>query len=187
MAADDFQLLDQWRDGDTQAANTLLSRHYDVVHRFYRNKVDDEVEDLAQRTFLACVAKKEQFARRTTFRAYLLRIARNLLFDHYRRRRARASRFELGSVSAVDLGASPSSNCARTQRDELLMRALREIPLDHQIALELHYWGGVSSTEIAEILELPIGTVKGRIQRARAALRERLAALGLSEPANGKA
>ena len=65
---------------------------------------------------------------------------------------------------------------ARGQRDAALLAALRNLPLELQLVLELHYWEGMSTAELAEVLELAQGTVKTRLFRARAQLRERMGA-----------
>ena len=57
----------------------------------------------------------------------------------------------------------------------LLLRALRSIPLDLQIAIELHYWEGMSGRELAEVLEIPEGTVRSRLRRAQEALEAAMA------------
>jgi RNA polymerase sigma-70 factor (ECF subfamily) len=82
------------------------------------------------------------------------------------------------SVSSVlDLSPSPSTAVALRAEHRVLLEALRSIPLELQIALELHYWESLSASEVAEILELPSGTAKSRLRRAREALLTRIGEL----------
>lgn len=177
-APSDLELLDAWRGGDARAGDSLFRRYFAQLSRFFRNKVDLGVEDLIQTTFLACVEGRDRFRETSSFRSYLFAIARHHLYGHYRRQR-RAVDFTQTSV--VDLGASPSGPLGRRQETAALLRALRSIPLEFQIVLELTYWESMKGPEIAEILEVPANTVRSRLARARVALREALAA-GITAP-----
>ena len=75
----DAELLERWRDGDEEAASKLIRRHFSRVYGFFRSKLDDHVEDLTQRTFMACVEAKERLGPDTSFRAYVLGTARRQL------------------------------------------------------------------------------------------------------------
>jgi RNA polymerase sigma-70 factor (ECF subfamily) len=174
----DLELLDAWRGGDARAGSVLFRRYFAQLSRFFRNKADLGVEDLIQSTFLACVEGRDRFRETSSFRSYLFAIARHHLYAHYRRQQ-RAVDFTQTSV--VDLGASPSGPLGRRQETTALLRALRSIPLEFQIVLELTYWEDLKGPEIAEILEIPANTVRSRLSRARAALREALEA-GLTAP-----
>ena len=110
----DFELLDAWRAGDRDAGNELFLRHFESVCRFFRNKVRDGVEDLIQRTFLACVESRERFRKEATFRTYLFTVARNELFAHFRRGRKSPEPIDAMILSVNDLGPSPSGVLAMT-------------------------------------------------------------------------
>ena len=158
--ADDFALLDAWRNGDLQAGSQLFDRHFESIHRFLRNKVGDDTDEVMQRTLLACVET----------RTYLFGVARLELLAHYRRRRKFDSHVDLESRSFFDLDPSPSTVVARHMEQKILHEALRRLPIDLQIALELHYWENMSATEVATVLAIPAGTVKSRLRsRARSA------------------
>lgn len=174
---DDAALLEAWRAGDRTAGQVLFARYYELVARFFVNKVGDASADLIQRTFLACVEGLPRFRGDGSFRSYLFAVAYRQLCRHYRDRKG--DRIELDSVSAVDLDPSLSGMIAERQELRLFLRGLREIPLELQVVLELHYWEQCSVAEIATALEIPEGTVKSRLRRGREQLRatvERLAA-----------
>ncbi|MBL4684207.1 MAG: RNA polymerase sigma factor [Nannocystaceae bacterium] len=164
---DDGALLDRWIDKDTAAGRSLVERHFESVHRFFRSKIDRGAEDLTQRVFAACVAEPQRFRGEGTFRAYLLGIARHILFNHFRKQRREVRALDFGVVSMEELQPSPTSALAMRGEMRLLHAALRRLPLDLQIVLELHYWEGATTAEIARIVEVPVGTVKTRLARAR--------------------
>lgn len=174
MSDDDERLLRAWRDGDQDAGNALVDRHFSTVYRFFRSKVDDDVEDLTQRTFLASMEGLERLRRDRDFRAYLLGIARRLLLRRFRDQAIRGRYEDPMMVSAAELGGSPSQEVAAADERRLLLLGLRRIPLDLQICLELHYWEGMAVADIAEVLSVPPGTVKSRLHRAREQLRLRI-------------
>jgi RNA polymerase sigma factor (sigma-70 family) len=181
-AATDVELLEAWRGGERRAGEQLFERHYAAVARFFRNKLEFGVDDLIQRTFLACVEGRERIRGEASFRTYLFAVARNLLGKHYRGRQRHGDRIDLGVTSIHDLAPSPSVVVAEHQEQRLLLEALRRIPIDHQIVLELYYWERLTSAEIAGVLDVPHGTVRTRIRRAKQLLEEQLRALD-GEPA----
>lgn len=181
MRGDD-ELLQAWRDGDGDAGRELFGRHFAAIFRFFRNKVDDAAEDLTQQTFVACLKSQENFRGEATFRTYLFAIARRRLYSHLRERQRRGPAQELGEHSIADLhGPSPTGEIAQQEEQGLLLRALRRLPLDMQVALELFYWEDLSIPEIAEILETPTGTIKRRLQRSRQQLDAIMAELASSK------
>jgi RNA polymerase sigma-70 factor (ECF subfamily) len=179
VSASDFELLDSWRAGNREAGNALFDRYFDAVFRFFRNKVSDGAEDLVQQTFLACVQSREHFRKEASFRTYLFTAARSKLYN-YLERRGREGAIDWGVTSCADLGVSPSGLLAQGQEQRLLLQALRRLPVDLQVALELYYFEQVRGPELAEVLAVPEGTVRSRLRRGREILREQLIALAAS-------
>lgn len=179
MKATDGDLLGAWRNGDRAAGSELFSRYFPSVLRFFRNKLDDvAAEDLTQSTFAACVGSRDALREGGSFRAYLFRIARNELYTHFRRKGVHDAVFDFASVSVADLAAGPCSLIATEQEHALVLEALRSIPVDFQIAVELYYWEGMPTDDLARVLEVPAGTVRSRLARAREQIAERLVELG---------
>ena len=168
----DAALLEAWANGSTPAGNELLERHFALVHRFFRNKVGAELEDLVQQTFLACLEARTRYRGHASFKTFLLAIARNQLFTHYSQRGRRALDTEVHSVR--DLRTSPTAAMAKREDLRLLQAALREIPLDFQLILELVFWEGLDAVEIAAVLNVPVNTLYSRLHRAKLALRAKL-------------
>lgn len=170
----DLELLEAWRAGDRVAGNDLFERHFLVVCDFFRNKVPDGVDDLVQRTFITCIEAQSGFEGRSTFRSYLLGVARKTLLRHYREHYRDGATFAPLSISVCDLDPSPSAMALKHREHAALLEALRRIPIDLQVALELFFWEDLTMREMAEVLEVPPGTAASRLRRAKAALYERL-------------
>ncbi|MCA9707547.1 MAG: sigma-70 family RNA polymerase sigma factor [Myxococcales bacterium] len=178
----DEQLLLAWRAGDRKAGGVLFERHYPRVAMFFQNKVS-EPDDLIQRTFLECVKAADRFRIDASFRAYLLGIAVNVLRNHYRRLNGPRNHAPLPDASVEDLGQTPSQVLAGREEERLLLAALRRLPVELQMVLELYYWERMKTHELAEVLGWPLGTVRDRLGRARRKLEELLAALSTSSAA----
>ena len=104
-------------------------------------------------------------------------VAHNVLGKHLRGRYREPTALDLAHVSFAELGDSPSLLIAADQKQLAMLTALRRIPVDHQVALELHYWEGMTAAELAEVLALPVGTAKTRLRRAKQLLAAELADL----------
>lgn len=178
---DDEQLVQRWRAGDADAGDELLRRHFDALYLFFRTKLEGAIDDLIQATMLACVEGRERFRGEATFRVYLLGIARNQLLRHLRQRYRAGRVFAPAQTSlhevAPALETSLPGKLARGRDRKLLLESLRRLPLDLQIALELRYWEGLPLSDIARIQDVPEGTVKSRLARARDVLEREMAAL----------
>ena len=174
----DGELLSAWRDGDKAAGQELYGRYFPIVYRFFSNKVREDVADLVQRTFLACTGHRERLRDDSSFRSFVLVVARNELSSHLRKRYKDGDALDISVVSLADLGVSPSQLIGRRDEHRLLLLALRRIPIELQQLVELYYFEKLPGHELAEALEIPEGTVRSRLRRALAMLRteiERLA------------
>lgn len=168
----DQALLEAWAEGSDDAGAKLFERHFDPVFRFFSSKIANEslVDDLVQQTFLACLEHRERLPSVRSFRVYALGVARRRLMrffrSSYRERRA----MDAYGPCADELIASPSSVLSLRSEVQVIATAIRRIPIELQITLELHYHESLRVHEIAQVLEVPAGTVKSRLSRARAAL-----------------
>lgn len=175
MVEDDLALLDRWCAGDRSAGGALFERYFAQVHRFFRSKVVGDVDDLVQETFLACVRERDRFQRQSSFRTYLFAVARYTLFGHWRKAQRRGEAIDFEEVSLASLSTSAASRLARHGERARLLGALRELPLEQQLLLELHYWEELEGEQLAEVFEIETATTRSRLFRARQALRQRLA------------
>lgn len=176
--AQDRDLLTRWRAGDSRAGSQLFDRHFRSLLRFFRNKVESGVDDLIQETFMACVQGRDRMRDESTFRAYLFGTARFVLYDDVRRRQ-RGREVDAEQESVADLSPGLSTAFAKHREQQILLNALRMLPLEFQVTLELYYWEGLSGPEIAAAVGAPLGTVRKRISSGSEKLKaniERLAA-----------
>jgi RNA polymerase sigma-70 factor (ECF subfamily) len=165
----DAELLFAWQQGDTRAAGTLIARHHTSIARFFSNRLGPDTEDLVQKTFEGLLEGIDRFRGDTDFRAYLFGIARNKLLRELRDRVRDRDRFELDpsetTMAAID--PSPTAVMAAKLQHKLLLAALRQLPIDVQIMLELHYWEKMKVDDIAVVLGKNRNTVRTRMKRGR--------------------
>lgn len=169
-------MLDRWRAGDGTAGNTLFHRHFESLYRFFGSKTEGEIDDLVQETFLACLNSVETFRRQSSFRTYLLAIARHTLFGYWRRRSTTGKPIDFEEVSVASLSTTAGTRLARQQDRAALLAALRRLPLDQQLLLEMFYWQGLDRRQIAEVYDVAEATIGTRLFRARKALQDSLEA-----------
>jgi RNA polymerase sigma-70 factor (ECF subfamily) len=174
MVEDDLALFDRWCSGDRAAGNELFLRHFEAVYRFFEHKTDGEIDDLVQETFLACLHGREKFRRQSSFRTYLFAIARHMLFGYWRRRANKLEVLDFNEISVESLSTSLGTRVAKKQDRAALLAALRALPLDQQILLEMFYWEELEREQLAEVFEVAGATIGSRLFRARQALQEKL-------------
>ncbi len=182
VEASDEDLYAAWERGDDGAADRLLGRHLQAVGRFFANKVRDpsDAEDQTCKVFEVVTRRLGTFERRSSFRSYLFGIAHNVLRDYVKAVSRRPDDIDFTESAVRDFAPSPSSIIGRRQEEQLLLVALRAIPLQCQIVLELSFFEGMTQAEIAAILSLPPGTVATRIRRGKQLLDEQMHALAAS-------
>lgn len=164
-----MELLNAWKAGDREAGAELFERHYRSVLRFFHNKCGEQSRDLIQRTFLCCLEARDRIHEDSNFRAFLFGIARNVLLEHFRKTKREGTLFDVMKTTAADVSPQPTPGTMLAKRREvkLLMQALRRIPIELQITIELYYWEHMQGREIATVFAVPEGTVRTRLRRAR--------------------
>lgn len=189
---DDAALVKRSRDGDMQAFGLLVAKYQDrvfnLVYRMCNRRA--EAEELAQEAFLRALERIGQFRGHSGFYTWLFRIAANLTISH----RRRASRIKFQSMTAppefegnqaealtASLAArrqsAPHAAAMDAETQERIMLALQELDEDFRLAVILRDIEEMDYAEIARVLDVPVGTVKSRLHRARMLLREKLADL----------
>jgi RNA polymerase sigma factor (sigma-70 family) len=171
---DDFALLDAWADGDHAAARELMRRYTGPLMRFFDRKLEGPIEDLVQDTLLACIKGRHDFRREAGFRSYVFGIARHVLFAALRAKH-RAAAIDVEVSRLVDLEPTPSRIIAQKHEMRVLLDALRRLPLETQVLLELYHWQKLSGPELATLLGIGERALRSRLHRAMLLLREAVA------------
>lgn len=162
---------------DPAAFAAVFHRHFDAVHGYIRRRVGVSLaDDLAAQTFLVAFDRRDSYDQsRANARPWLLGIATNLI--HGKRRQERRQLRAYGRAGAEIAGDALEGIEARADAERLrpqLAAALAALPKDELDPLLLYAWAELGYGEIAEALEVPVGTVKSRLSRARRRIREQL-------------
>ena len=171
----DESLLAAHLKGDPRAFGELVSRHerriYGLCLRILGNRED--AEDAAQEAFLAALRKAASFRRAAAFSTWLYRIAVNAATDQARRR----GRARLTSLDSEDAGlpTTPGDDLGEAVASAVAVQtALTQVPEEFRVAVVLCDLYRVPYADAAQILEVPVGTVKSRVYRGRLALAQQL-------------
>ena len=175
----DDELIRMYRDGDAGAFETLFDRHYRSVYGFARAILGDSSgpEEVLQEAFLAVARTAGTYTPRGRFRSWLMRIVRNRCLNRLATERAR--REAVGrrreDVSAIASHEPPPAERADDDEQAAILRAaIAALPERQRDAIALYAFERMSYREVAELLEMPINTVKTLIHRARADLARQL-------------
>ena len=169
--ATDAELLERWRRGDRAAAEALTRRHYNSVLRYFELNASWAADDLAQKTFVACVERADRVREASAFRAYLMGIARRQLAMH---QRELARLAPLDAFEETPRHTKLSTIVARSHEQMLALRALTSLPRQPQLLLVLRYWEAMRTTALAEHYGVPVSTIRSRLARARDLMRRRM-------------
>lgn len=163
--------------GDLKAFQALVERHSAVVYRVAARTVGpDEAHDVSQDAFLRALSRIKSFRGQGSFRAWLLQITANTALNAATRKRADPVE-DLPEPTEPDTAAGEREPAVRLEREERRRRLelkLRGLRIEHRTVLVLRDVEGLSYEEIADVTDTPIGSVKGRLYRARGELAEAL-------------
>jgi RNA polymerase sigma-70 factor (ECF subfamily) len=165
----DEDLMQLVHDGDARAFEVIFDRHGDaafsLAYRMCGRRAT--AEDVVQEAFLSLWRSGARYdSARGSVRAWVLRVVRNRAIDVFRRDVVRTSRDVSDDGIAERLASGVRTDAEVESRDEAqqVRRALTELPSDQRQVIELAYFGGFSHSQIATMLNLPTGTVKGRMR-----------------------
>jgi RNA polymerase sigma-70 factor (ECF subfamily) len=160
---EDLELIHRCQTGDTEAFGELVTKYrtniFAMICRIVGN--ENDAWDLAQEGFLKAWRSIHQFEGRSSFYTWLYRITINVTIDSLRRR-CRRSEVELDDTIPSSL-PSPRANCERAEIRELVYAALAQITPEHRVVIVLKEIEDLQYQEIADILNISIGTVMSRL------------------------
>ena len=177
--SDDAQLISEALAGKSAAFGRLVLKYQD---RLYNTIVHvagstEDARDVVQDAFVQAFVKLDTFQQSSAFYTWLYRIAFNVAASHRRRKRPTRSVEQARRASGqepIDTQKSPQERLEQLERSRQVHRAIAELTAEHRSVLVLREIDGCCYETIAEVLDLPIGTVRSRLHRARVQLRELL-------------
>jgi RNA polymerase sigma-70 factor, ECF subfamily len=180
VSTDDTRLITECLEGRTAAFGELVSRYqdrlYNAVLRLLNNAED--AQDVVQEAFLNAYQALDRFKGDSQLYTWLYRIAINTAMTLKRKERValakQASARDRDAAELADRSAfnRPDDHMIRTEEERRVQLALQKLSPDHRLALILKDLEGQKYEEMAETLQVPIGTIRSRLHRARMELRE---------------
>jgi RNA polymerase sigma-70 factor (ECF subfamily) len=189
MEQTDAALVQRTLGGETSAYNSLVQKYqrqvYNLAYRMLNSAED--AGDMVQETFIRAFGALASFRQDASFLTWLYKIASNLCIDLLRSRKSKGAlsldvELEEGREPAADRSCSPEDAAVRGAVSEIVQKAVMNLPERYRIVVVMRHLQGMSVEEIANQLELPSGTVKTHLFRAREMLRERLRTVLDMEP-----
>lgn len=171
---EDLELVELALDEDRWAQRQLVKRYqgpiFAYIYRWLRNRAD--AEDLTQDVFIKMFRALHTYSRKSSFRAWLYRIARNRVIDFLRRKKP--STVDIENVVTVTDEDTPVEAFERSSDQEKIDHAIATLPHIYREVLLLRHRDELTYEEIVDATGVTLGTVKARLHRARALLRKRL-------------
>ena len=186
MDSDEAALIERCRAGDLAAFEPLVEKYRQRVYRLAYNILRDSEEawDVSQDAFIRAFQALASFRGDSAFYTWLFRIVINVARDRARQHAARGRAFGTERVeeedwdrALADHGTAPDTHAAQVEERERIGRALSTLSEQHQAIIMLSDLEGLSYREIAEVLNIPMGTVMSRLHNARRRLRDALGPL----------
>lgn len=182
----DHQLIEAAKGGDEAAFAEIISRYKNPITNFLYRFLNDyeEAVDLAQETFVRVYFALDRYHTNYAFSTYIYRIASNLAISEIRKRKRRSllsltGLFQSDAEDSTefqppDTRPLPDHDLVENERSRVIANAISTLPPKYRVPIVLRDVEGRSYEEVAEIMELGLGTTKSRISRARGLLREKL-------------
>lgn len=175
----DRELVERVAGGDRAAVRLLFMRHHARVYRFAARQTGSELmaDDIANEVFLELWRQAPAFQGRSEVSTWLLGIARFKALSALRKRKEEA--IDEDEAAAIpDTGDTPEVAVMKDDKATALKRMVNALPEEHRTVIDLAYYHAKSVAEIAEVLQIPVATVKTRMFYARKKLGEALQAAG---------
>ena len=176
IGSSDVDLLASLRAGQVESLRTLYQRYGRLVYTLSRRILhsDEEAEEITQDVFLTLWKKDAYRADRGSLSRYLVVLARSRSIDKLRSQTSHRQRLHKWHLMMADVSPTPLDMATLTERGERTRQALTNLSDKERQVIEIAYYEGLSQSEIAQRLNLPLGTVKSRSRQALRKLRQAL-------------
>jgi RNA polymerase sigma-70 factor, ECF subfamily len=179
VVSDDAQLIEQTLGGRSEAFGQLVLKYQDRLFNTVFHVVGhaEDARDIVQEALVQAFVKLDSFRHRSAFYTWLYRIAFNVAMTQRRKRRATVSTDQMkeaGNMETADDEDDPAEELERKERCGQIRHAISQLPEEYRAVLVLREIDGCCYETIADVLDLPVGTVRSRLHRARLQMREQL-------------
>jgi RNA polymerase sigma factor (sigma-70 family) len=175
---DDLELLKAWHAGSQAAGTSLYRRHEAPLRRFFASKAPpQDTDELVQQTWMAMTKNQRKAGAADgapqiqSVRAYILGVARHVVFGYYRKN-GQKTEFDPEVDNIAAIAPSVSQQLSLRRNIKRLELAMQSLPIDFQLIAEAFYIEEFTGPELAEMFNLPEGTIRSRIKRAKATIDE---------------
>ncbi len=179
----DIEIIEKVKEGNHEEFEKIIVKYskmiYSVAYRLLRDA--EESRDLSQDVFLRAFRFISKYNPEFKMSTWLVRITYNLYKDRFKTKKVHiVNQFSSGDddfnknyeEKFIDASPGPDEKIENTVKSEYITGVINRLPLNYKMVITLYFWGGHSYEEIAEIMEIPVGTVKSRLKRAKTYLLE---------------
>ena len=177
---DQEHIIARARRGDAHAFEQLVTAYRNQVFRLALRMCGNEADadEVAQEAFLSAWKGLPNFRGESRFSTWLYQLTTHAAIDLMRREKRQAAAEDIDEITAADDGPSPQQQVERTETQREIRSALMQLPEEYRQVLLLRFMQELSYEEIGRALKLPVGTVKSRLNRAKAQLKDILSRSG---------
>lgn len=180
-AKKDYELVQRALKNEEDAYEKLMSRYKDSIYfmllKMVNNKAD--AEDLTLEAFGKAFMRLEQYSPKYAFSTWLFRIASNNCIDHLRKKKMKTTSIDqseddegIATIFLTSTNLNPEQEAIRKQKMKMMRELVEKLKPQYKMLIELRYFQDLSYDEIAVKLEIPLGTVKAQLFRARTVLKD---------------
>jgi len=170
------ELVNHAKQGDPDAFEVLVESHQQFVYNLALRTManEEEARDLSQEAFLRAWRALPRFEGKSSFRTWLYRIVINLCYNRLPKMRRELTQLQIENIEDFPGGDShePVPQMEKTETRRILQQEIERLPSSYQALLQLRYRQELSYNDIAKVMELPLGTIKTGLYRARQRLQK---------------
>ncbi len=184
-AKEDVELIHLAMNGESKAYDKLMKKYRKSVYYLILKMIryTNDAEDITQETFTKAFSSLDKYDSKFAFSTWLYKIASNACIDFIRKKKLDTMSISVGvlmddestmEIQIKDSNLIPDAEMFKTERNEYLNKAIEQLPEKYKILIDLRYFKELSYDELAEKMDLPLGTVKAQLHRAKELLNEAL-------------